>query len=58
MYVLNDPQYWHMQAEEMATLANGMEDHVTRQAMRRIASELRSARKARERTTGKGHSRA
>ena len=50
MYVLNDPQYWRMQAEEMAALASAVEDHVTRQAMRRIASDYKMlAKRAEER---------
>jgi hypothetical protein len=39
MHVLNDPQYWREQAEEMGALASGMKDNVTRQAMFRIASD-------------------
>jgi hypothetical protein len=39
MYVLNDPQYWRAQAKQMAALANGMKDKLTRHAMRKIASD-------------------
>ena len=39
MYVLNDPQYWRTQAKEMAALARGMKDNLTRHAMRKIASD-------------------
>ena len=39
MYVLNDPQYWRTQAKEMAALASGMKDNLTRHAMRKIASD-------------------
>jgi hypothetical protein len=38
-YVLNDPRYWRVQAEEIAVVASGMKDNLTRQAMRRIASD-------------------
>lgn len=37
--MLNDPQYWRAQAEEMGALASGMKDNITRQAMFRIASD-------------------
>jgi hypothetical protein len=49
-YVLNDPRYWRMQAEEIAVVASSMKDNITRQAMRRIASDYEVlAKRAEER---------
>ncbi len=56
MYVLNDPQYWRKQAEEMAAQASAVKDHVTRQAMRRIASDYKIlAMRAEERLASVAH---
>jgi hypothetical protein len=56
MYVLNDPQYRRMQAEEMRALARGIRDHVTREAMRRIASDYEVlAKRAKERLASVTH---
>jgi len=57
MYVLNDPQYWRTQAKEMAALASGMKDNLTRHAMRRIASDYELlAKRADERLARITHS--
>lgn len=56
MYVLNDPQYWRKQAEEMAAQASGMKDNITRQAMRRIAADYTLlAKRAEERLASVAH---
>jgi hypothetical protein len=56
MYVLNDPKYWRTQAEEMAVQASAVKDHVTRQAMRRIASDYKMlAERAEERLASVTH---
>jgi hypothetical protein len=58
MYVLNDPEYWRKQAEEMAAQASGMKDLVTRQAMCRIAADYKIlAKRAEERlaSVARGH---
>jgi hypothetical protein len=56
MYVLNDPQYWRAQAEEMGALASGIKDNITRQAMFRIASDYELlAKRAEERLASVTH---